>query len=327
MKNKINDIIRDNLGADAIIGLGDTEKNTNIFSRYKIQDKDNDDKEELDKLYAKQVLSKILVKKLQRIDNNIQEIMHLLVSNVSYIIFGEMPVSKIKAYFGEKVAMYYDFLALYTKYLFVLAFFGIVVFVIQMTESEESKNIEFYIELGFSKNYLITAFSVCYTFLIIIWSTLFIEMWRKRELMLATMWGKYILLNMKGQLHFHEMEETMPRYKGEKRRSPVNDNLNDLYSSSLNRNSKKIIGYLIILGIVTLLIVADIYLIKWKGEMISDNFTWNDNVILSQIPSFIIVIQILLLNYIFNYFAKYLNLFENPKHFTQYEDSLALKQL
>jgi len=61
--------------------------------------------------------------------------------------------------------------------------------------------------------------------------------------------------------------------------------------------------------------------------MVVDDEKWNDNIIASQIPSILNVVQIMIFNVVFNKIAVMLNIYENPKHFTQYEDSLASKIL
>jgi len=119
----------------------------------------------------------------------------------------------------------------------------------------------------------------------------------------------------------------MPQFRGDKRRSPINDNLNDLYSSKTLRNLKVTFGLIITLLILSAIVVMDIFLLQWKIDMVSDEMGWNDNVILSQIPSFLIVVHIFLFNYIFNWIIKRVSLYENPKHFTEYEESLASKNL
>ena len=185
MNEKIKDIIRDHLGADA--HFAEEEKKNDVMSRF--LKKGEEDREEQEKLYAKQVITSILVKKFSRIDNNIQELAAKLNKNYLFMLFGELPVTKVKAYFGEKVSMYYEFLSLYIKFLFVLAIYGIIVFAIEWSESVESQNIEYYVELGFTKDYAVTIFSIIYSIAIIIWSSLFIEYWKKKEKTISTMWG------------------------------------------------------------------------------------------------------------------------------------------
>ncbi len=95
----------------------------------------------------------------------------------------------------------------------------------------------------------------------------------------------------------------------------------------LIRQLKIIFGYIISLIIVIIVCIIVIELLIWKNEMITDEETWNDSIIFSQIPSILNVAQIIIFNIVFNEIARLMTIYENPKHFTQYEDSLASKIL
>ena len=231
---------------------------------------------------------------------------------------GRIPTRRIKNYIGEKMGMYYEFFQHYTQFLFILGILGIVVFIIEKTENIESNNIEYYYQLGFEKSKLVSVFSILFSFSIIIWTTLFIEKWKRQQKTLSTLWG---------QTEYEETEKILPIFRGNKRRSPINDNLNELFSSRLARNLKIFVGFLISCIIVAIVCLIVVYLLIWKNQMVVDKQEWNDNIVASQLPSIINVAQIMIFNVVFNIIAVQLNIYENPKHFTQYEDSLATKIL
>jgi len=178
VKQKIKETINDFLGSQLnCLNANEVVKGVEYNDMYDISEED--------KQYAKQVVTEILIKKLEHIDDNVQN----LIEAFTFSIVGKIPTNKIKNYLGEKLGMYYEFFQLYTYFLVFLGLFGIIVYIIERNESIESQNIEFYYQLGFTKDITVTFFSILYSFLIIIWTTLFIEYWKRKEKTLATLWG------------------------------------------------------------------------------------------------------------------------------------------
>lgn len=189
---------------------------------------------------------------------------------------GKIPSNSIRNYFGEKVAFYYEFLSCYTMYLFILGIFGIITYIIQNTDALESKTIEFFYDLGFSKSRLVIVVNTIYSFLVIIWSSVFLEHWKRREARLATEWG---------QKQTQAADQMLPSYKGKKRRSPVNDNLNETTSSLLAHILKKILAYLISVVIVVAVIVIVVYLLYFRNWLVTNKVWGSGNRLIVNVPS------------------------------------------
>lgn len=84
-----------------------------------------------------------------------------------------VPASRIREYFGEKIAMYFAFLSFYTIFLIAPALIGIPVFFIQLFAGRDA-----------------TVWSnVVFSFVMIIWTTLLAEFWGRRETWFAVLWG------------------------------------------------------------------------------------------------------------------------------------------
>ena len=170
-----------------------------------------------------------------------------------------MPAKKIKRYFGEKVGFYFEFLSFYTASLFFLGIIGVITYIIQYTDSLQSKSIEFFSELGFKKSTLTIVFNSFYSFVVIIWSTIFLETWKRKEAKLATQWGHKVS---------NYVERPLPSFTGRTRRSPVNDSLKELYYPLYLHFLKKLIGYMVSLIIVAIVILIVVYLLIFRNWLV-----------------------------------------------------------
>eukprot|EP00298_Acanthocystis_sp_HF-20_P014547 c20815_g1_i3.p1 GENE.c20815_g1_i3~~c20815_g1_i3.p1 ORF type:complete len:811 (+),score=251.73 c20815_g1_i3:45-2435(+) len=86
--------------------------------------------------------------------------------------FRYQPLHDIRDYFGEKVAIYFAWLDWYTKFLMPLSIAGIIVFGIQ---------------IGYGLDYSNLA-TVVYSVIICLWTTVFVETWKRQNAALAYFW-------------------------------------------------------------------------------------------------------------------------------------------
>jgi anoctamin-10 len=252
------------------------------------------------------------IRNLIRVDDTFEHIQKIW--DFSYI--GTCPGNSIRNYFGEKVALYFEYLSLYSVYTFILAIIGVIIYILQISDSFESRTIEYYYTLGFTKSNLRTAVNTVYSFVVIIWSTLFLEHWKRRENTLATQWG---------QLDYEKNEKNLPSFSGKKRRSPINDILNETYYAGYKHFFKKIVSYLISLMIVTVVIIIVCYLLYFRNWLVTNRIWGASNRIITNLPSVLNTIQIFVFNYIYNIVAYKLNAYENHQTYSSYEDQLATK--
>ena len=87
-----------------------------------------------------------------------------------------LPLDPIRRYFGTTIGLYFAWLELYTAHLRAPAAFGLLLYIVQWATGAVSLN-----EMG---DWLI-AFSV----FIALWSTMFLELWKRRENELKHDWG------------------------------------------------------------------------------------------------------------------------------------------
>lgn len=81
------------------------------------------------------------------------------------------PVGDIRRYFGEKIALYFAFLGFYTKMLAVPAILGVALYYVQ------------------SKQSLVNKWTILYSCVMVLWSSLLVRLWQRRESTLAFNWG------------------------------------------------------------------------------------------------------------------------------------------
>ena len=141
------------------------------------------------------------------------------------------PLDRIAAYFGEMVGFYFAWLEFYTHWLVLPAIAGGALFVFQVWYGSVDAP---YVPL--------------FSLFMALWSTLFLEFWRRRNAILAHRWGV---------LNYEEEESTRPQFKGTWVQDPITGEISKMYSS-LKRAAKYAITIPVVLlavfGIVMLLV-------------------------------------------------------------------------
>jgi anoctamin-10 len=74
-----------------------------------------------------------------------------------------IPTDTMRDYFGEKIALYFDFLSFYTKQLWYMAVLAIIAEIMMRHASSDARN----------------SVVVVFSIIIIMWSTLFLEFWKR----------------------------------------------------------------------------------------------------------------------------------------------------
>ena len=215
--------------------------------------------------------------------------------------FTSLPINKIRNYFGEKIAMYFSFVSFFGSFLSIPSLIGVVIFVLQRLYSAESS--------------IVIISNTFYCIYVAIWAACFIEFWKRKESTLAIRWG---------QSDFEEDEVPRPQFHGEIRRSPIDDDMEDVYFNPVHRYK-----YFVFTGLVTLLfmgfsITAVIFIILLRLELL-DNLTIQGVDLSGPICSSINAFQIQVFNFVFNKVAVKLNNVENHKTQSDYENSLIIK--
>ncbi|XP_051025711.1 anoctamin-8 [Acomys russatus] len=126
-----------------------------------------------------------------------QRILNRLMKSWVQAVCENQPLDDICEYFGVKIAMYFAWLGFYTSAMVYPAVFGSVLYT--FTESDQTSR---------------DVSCVVFALFNVIWSTLFLEEWKRRGAELAYKWGT---LDSPGEA----VEEPRPQFRGVRRISPI----------------------------------------------------------------------------------------------------------
>jgi hypothetical protein len=102
------------------------------------------------------------------------------------------PTAEIKNYFGQQVALYFDFVGFFLRFLAVPSIFCIVLYSIALanydpSEIEHSANTTAF--AGVKSAYRHPVIVPLYSISVIVWATVMMECWKRRDHMLSLQWG------------------------------------------------------------------------------------------------------------------------------------------
>jgi hypothetical protein len=217
------------------------------------------------------------------------------------LINQRIPLSKIRNYYGEKIALYFEFLRYYQCSLLFPALIGLIVFVIQRVYDQDSSPV--------------LALNAIYSVFMTIWATVFLEGWRRKESSLSILWGT---------TKFERVEVPRPQYKGVTRRSPITDEMEEIYYPTSKRVWIFIASASVSLLILSLVLGIVAGLIILKSE-ITDSLVVSGINFAGPVVSIINAVQIIVFNVLYGKLAKIMTNMENHKTENQYQDSYILK--
>ncbi|CAG9311621.1 unnamed protein product [Blepharisma stoltei] len=212
-----------------------------------------------------------------------------------------LPLGKIRNYFGEKIALYFSFIAFAAEFLKRSSYVGLIIFILQYSfDSRDTK---------------VIWFNAIFCVYVSGWATTFLEIWRRKESALSVEWG---------QTDYEDDEVARPQFRGTLRRSPVNDDLEEVYY-----DPKRRIRYFVLAAVVTtfmvcvvLGMVASIMILRWE---LTDKLTLSGLDYSGTVCSTLNAFQIQCFNMIYGKIAIKLNNLENHRTQSEYENSLVIK--
>ena len=160
-------------------------------------------------------------------------------------------IPAIQNYFGEKIALYFTFLHTYTLSLRFLGIIGIIpevieqLFIYGVIEGNDWENVVKYGRLIFS-------------FLIILWATIFTEKWKAKETLFAIEYG---------QTDYENKEQERPGFRGYYKRNFANDQMNHLTTNQFWKNTKVFFGIIIALIIAALSVATSVGILFLKVHL------------------------------------------------------------
>ncbi|KAL2093683.1 hypothetical protein ACEWY4_010995 [Coilia grayii] len=136
------------------------------------------------------------------------------------------PLDCIQSYFGDSIAFYFSFLDFYTLALIPMALLGVVLALMpaetgKVTVIEDAEEPEVTQKDGAGEEWASPGGLVVMAMVSMLWSTLFLELWKRRSSMLAYRWGTN---------HLRErFAEPRPSFRGELGVNPVTKRVEPLF--------------------------------------------------------------------------------------------------
>ncbi|RLN57250.1 hypothetical protein BBJ29_003356 [Phytophthora kernoviae] len=220
------------------------------------------------------------------------------------------PLHKIRFYFGEKIALYFAWLEFYTKMLIFPSIAGIITFIYVDRRTDQHNRTK----QGF--------FLVAFAIFVVIWSSAFSEMWRRKNGLLGSLWG------LQG---FNEVFRYRPQFRGTTSYHPVTDVKVLTYEDRSKRHRWFVVSVTVVTVMVGIVIVALFGLFVLKHVINDQDYLTKRNIDTKyQTPLTLSVtvanaIQILILNTVYRLVARKLNDLENHRTDGEYENYLAIK--
>ncbi|RHY31801.1 hypothetical protein DYB32_003155 [Aphanomyces invadans] len=208
------------------------------------------------------------------------------------------PIGAIRDYFGEKVALYFVWLELYTKMLLLPAALGVAIYVLDVCTTTHSRILKI-------------AFAVA----IVVWSTLFTELWKRKSAIYNVAWGTD---------DFNVASTPRTQFVGVRRLNPI-DNTPQMWAESTVRARWRIRASFLVVFIMVLIVLIALtglfYLKHLSTKLESRTMKSWAAVGVSALNS----IQITVLNLVYRWVANHLNAWENHRTDVEFENHLITK--
>jgi anoctamin-10/anoctamin-7 len=224
------------------------------------------------------------------------------------------PFDQIRDYFGEKIALYYQFMGHYTLWLVVPAIIGVVVQQLVWSKPDYPLNLAKYqlnITASPPTGYDPQVFQGLYAFIMSLWAVVMLEYWKQKESRIALTWG---------MTQFEAAEPDRPEYIGKPMKSYI-DGSDMLYFPPKEAKTRlsQSVSIVLAFGSLVVGIVFGIYAIR-------ESLSKGDSASYASIAASILnAIQIQVMNAIYAKVSVSLNDAENHRTDTNYEDSLITK--
>ncbi|KAI7816372.1 calcium-activated chloride channel-domain-containing protein [Gamsiella multidivaricata] len=229
------------------------------------------------------------------------------------------PLEEIRFYYGEKIALYFAWIDFYTKWLvsaaivgFVFLIFGLINYFYLKGDAFLPNN-----EVGAQLvDIFDNALTLPFTLFMAVWSSLFVEYWKRKSNVLAYQWNT---------LDFERHERARPEFKPTGTRiSPVTGKM-ELYYPRYKQLISIIISILVVLISIAIVIVSVGSLILLNVWLKNGHGHLNSYVV-TVITAILNLVVIMILGTVYSRIAKILTDNENHRRLTQYEDALIVKR-
>jgi hypothetical protein len=218
----------------------------------------------------------------------------------------EQPIDEIKDYFGEKIALYFEFLGHYTTWLLGLSIAGCVMELDVIIQSTTGKSYN----RALLDGYLAPFFAVFISY----WSQFMLEYWKRKEHFKAMEWGTS---------EFESIERERPDFIGELQPSVVNGKMAKFFPPTEAKKRKNYSSFII--GLMILLVLGCVSFIFFLQVIVTRSSNVTIQTFGSLFTSVLNAIQIQVLNIVYEKVAITLTKNENYRTDTAFEDALIAK--
>jgi anoctamin-10/anoctamin-7 len=224
--------------------------------------------------------------------------------------FWDIPVTPIKDYFGEKVAIYFAYLTHYTKWLLYPAAAGAIAQIWILAELDVNGQAV-----------------LPFTIIVAMWTVIYLENWKRRQCMLQMKWGT---------AKFEDVEEDRPEFEGDDTKDPTTG-LQTTWYDPMKRQvtsyyNLSLIGVMItcVIGVIAAIFLFRYWSFGWGSRDADGNLNAERLVIAGEpmgdiLASLMTALQIQILGGAYKKLADWMTNKENHQTQTQYEDSLIAK--
>ncbi|CAD5218558.1 unnamed protein product [Bursaphelenchus okinawaensis] len=241
------------------------------------------------------------------------------------LTFDLQPLDSIKDYFGTEIAMYFAWLGHLTAALGAPAIFGLILWMLQWGVGNESKHYCGQIDEegvcdGEDGNTLFSDICfVIFAFFNCVWSTAYIEHWKRRQAELAFQWGTYDV--ERDPL----MDDPRPAFKGDLAPNPVSGRIEPHYPHWKHAIIRFGVTYPITLLcclFMFLMMFVLLYLQDVTEQYFQDSFflSW-----LIYVPIVIYALMVMVADQLYRHLALFFNDLENYRTDDEYETFLITK--
>ncbi|XP_077064055.1 anoctamin-10 [Siphateles boraxobius] len=232
--------------------------------------------------------------------HNKEDLKRLSFSWYKKIKLSFQPLDDIRCYFGEGLALYFGFLEYFTFALVPMALIGIPYYLFDWED--------------YDKYVLFAVFNL-------VWSTVFLEVWKRCSATLAYGWGT---LSRK-----KAFEEPRPGFHGALGFNPVTGREEPVYPSS----KRQLRIYLVSVPFVLLCLYLSFYVMmvyfdmeNWAISIYTENPNFASGILMF-VPSIIYAVVIEIMNLLYRYAAEFLTNWENHRLESSFQNHLVLKVL
>ncbi|GAB6032991.1 hypothetical protein CHUAL_012183 [Chamberlinius hualienensis] len=216
-------------------------------------------------------------------------------------IFSYQPLDQICDYFGVKISMYFAWIGHYTTALAIPAIFGVILWI--CCYGNQSRE-----DVGF----------VMFAFFNVIWTTVYLESWKRRQAELAYRWGT---LDQTHEL----LAETRPLFRGNFTVSNVTGKMEPSYPNWLRNIWRYAVSVPVILCSLVVVCVIIFSLFELEQLWLQKLELWNYPMWLAYMPKILLALVIFTLDEVYHSVAVWLNDLENYRLEEEYENHLTIK--